>query len=69
MFNIEKKWSVFVCIGIFWYSPQNTAVELMAEVKALGSTDSGQTASMESTAKPPPFKDPTFMVTLFVRLH
>ncbi|XP_071326575.1 INO80 complex subunit C isoform X1 [Trachinotus anak] len=38
-----------------------TAVETVAEVKAAGSVDSGPTATTESTAKPPPFKDPTFM--------
>ncbi|XP_071326576.1 INO80 complex subunit C isoform X2 [Trachinotus anak] len=40
---------------------QITAVETVAEVKAAGSVDSGPTATTESTAKPPPFKDPTFM--------
>ncbi|XP_041845194.1 INO80 complex subunit C [Melanotaenia boesemani] len=39
---------------------QVTAVEMVAEVKAVGSIDSGST-STESTAKPPPFKDYTFM--------
>ncbi|TMS11095.1 INO80 complex subunit C [Larimichthys crocea] len=38
-----------------------TAVESVAEVKAVGTADSGPTATAESTAKPPPFKDPTFM--------
>nr|XP_020468380.1 INO80 complex subunit C [Monopterus albus] len=37
------------------------AVEMVAEVKAVGSADIGPTAMTESTAKPPPFKDPTFM--------
>ncbi|XP_018541737.1 INO80 complex subunit C [Lates calcarifer] len=40
---------------------QITAAETVAEVKAVGLVDSGQTATTESTAKPPPFKDPTFM--------
>ncbi|KAE8288759.1 INO80 complex subunit C [Larimichthys crocea] len=40
---------------------QITAVESVAEVKAVGTADSGPTATAESTAKPPPFKDPTFM--------
>uniref|UniRef100_UPI003AAC426E INO80 complex subunit C isoform X1 n=1 Tax=Centroberyx gerrardi TaxID=166262 RepID=UPI003AAC426E len=39
---------------------QITAVETVAEVKAVGAVDSGPTTT-ESTAKPPPFKDPTFM--------
>lgn len=38
-----------------------TAVETVAEVKAVGSIDSGPATVTESTAKPPPFKDPTFM--------
>ncbi|XP_076592325.1 INO80 complex subunit C isoform X2 [Chaetodon auriga] len=38
-----------------------TAVESVAEVKALGPADSGPAATTESTAKPPPFKDPAFM--------
>lgn len=41
---------------------QIAAVESMAEVKATGAADSGPTATTtESTAKPPPFKDATFM--------
>ncbi|XP_051262494.1 INO80 complex subunit C [Dicentrarchus labrax] len=40
---------------------QITAVEAVAEVKAVGTADSAATATTESTAKPPPFKDPTFM--------
>ncbi|XP_058503241.1 INO80 complex subunit C [Solea solea] len=40
---------------------QIPAVEIVAEVKAVGSLDSGPTIATESTAKPPPFKDPTFM--------
>ncbi|XP_039972783.1 INO80 complex subunit C isoform X2 [Xiphias gladius] len=40
---------------------QITAVETVAEVKAVGSVDCGPTATTETTAKPPPFKDPTFM--------
>ncbi|KAF1387879.1 hypothetical protein PFLUV_G00084490 [Perca fluviatilis] len=40
---------------------QITAVELVAEVKAVGTVDCGPIAITESTAKPPPFKDPTFM--------
>ncbi|XP_040899393.1 INO80 complex subunit C [Toxotes jaculatrix] len=41
---------------------QLTAAETVSEVKAVGSVDSGPTAATaESTAKPPPFKDPTFM--------
>ncbi|TKS82010.1 INO80 complex subunit C [Collichthys lucidus] len=42
-------------------SPAITAVESVAEVKAVGTADSGPTATAESMAKPPPFKDPTFM--------
>ncbi|KAK2910280.1 INO80 complex subunit C [Channa argus] len=38
-----------------------TAVEMGSEVKAMGTVDSGLPAPTESTAKPPPFKDPTFM--------
>ncbi|XP_070822594.1 INO80 complex subunit C isoform X2 [Chaetodon trifascialis] len=38
-----------------------TAVESVAEVKAAGPPDSGPAATTESTAKPPPFKDPAFM--------
>ncbi|XP_035528972.1 INO80 complex subunit C [Morone saxatilis] len=40
---------------------QITGVEAVAEVKAVGTADSAATATTESTAKPPPFKDPTFM--------
>ncbi|KAM8735913.1 INO80 complex subunit C [Acanthopagrus schlegelii] len=40
---------------------QVAAVEPVAEVKAVGTADSAPTAATESTAKPPPFKDPTFM--------
>ncbi|XP_070691792.1 INO80 complex subunit C [Pempheris klunzingeri] len=40
---------------------QITVVELAPEVKAVGTTDSGPAVPTESTAKPPPFKDPTFM--------
>ncbi|XP_026173049.1 INO80 complex subunit C [Mastacembelus armatus] len=40
---------------------QVTAVETMADVKSVVSVDSGPTATTESTAKPPPFKDSTFM--------
>lgn len=38
-----------------------TAVESVVEVKVVGTADSAPTASTESTAKPPPFKDPSFM--------
>ncbi|XP_075965599.1 INO80 complex subunit C isoform X2 [Anarhichas minor] len=40
---------------------QITAVELVPEVKPVGTVDCGPAAITESTAKPPPFKDPTFM--------
>ncbi|XP_068591860.1 INO80 complex subunit C-like [Cebidichthys violaceus] len=40
---------------------QITAVELVPEVKPVGTVDSGPAAITESTAKPPPFKDPAFM--------
>ncbi|XP_044063266.1 INO80 complex subunit C [Siniperca chuatsi] len=40
---------------------QITAVESVAEVKAGATVDSGPTPTTESTAKPPPFKDPAFM--------
>ncbi|XP_004541457.1 INO80 complex subunit C [Maylandia zebra] len=41
---------------------QMTTVETVAEVKAVGSADSGPTSTItESTVKPPPFKDHTFM--------
>lgn len=42
---------------------QNTAVEcaVVTEMKAVGSADSNQPPSTEPAAKPPPFKDPTFM--------
>ncbi|CAJ1062164.1 INO80 complex subunit C isoform X1 [Xyrichtys novacula] len=40
---------------------QTTAAESAAEVKAAGPVDSGPTSLSESTAKPPPFKDPNFM--------
>ncbi|XP_069551629.1 INO80 complex subunit C isoform X1 [Brachyistius frenatus] len=39
---------------------QIAAVETVAEVKAVGSADSGPPTTAESTTKPPPFKDPTF---------
>ncbi|XP_068426320.1 INO80 complex subunit C [Clinocottus analis] len=41
--------------------PQIAAVESVPEVKPVGTADCGPTAITESTAKPPPFKDPTFM--------
>lgn len=47
---------------------QMTVVETVAEVKAAGSVDSSLTTTTESTAKPPPFKDPSFMVSVCVRL-
>ncbi|XP_074540012.1 INO80 complex subunit C [Halichoeres trimaculatus] len=40
---------------------QTTAAESPAEVKTAGTLDSGPAAPSESTAKPPPFKDPIFM--------
>ncbi|XP_033485142.1 INO80 complex subunit C-like [Epinephelus lanceolatus] len=40
---------------------QVIAVESVAEVKAVGTVDSGAAVVTESTVKPPPFKDPTFM--------
>lgn len=40
-------------------------VDTVAEVKAAGAADNGQTAPTENTAKPPPFKDPNFMVTIY----
>ncbi|XP_068591819.1 INO80 complex subunit C-like [Cebidichthys violaceus] len=40
---------------------QITAVELVPEVKPVGTVDGGPAAITESTAKPPPFKDPAFM--------
>lgn len=45
-------------------SLQITALESMAEAKAAGTADNGPTATTESTAKPPPFKDPVFMVSI-----
>lgn len=42
-------------------------METVAEVKAVGSLDSGQTVTSEPAAKPPPFKDPTFMVSVCVQ--
>lgn len=47
---------------------QMTVVETVAEVKAAGSVDSSLTTTTESTAKPPPFKDPSFMVSVCVCL-
>lgn len=43
---------------------QITAVESVAEVKPVGTLDCGPAAITESTAKPPPFKDPAFMVSV-----
>ncbi|KAM7420718.1 hypothetical protein PAMA_015105 [Pampus argenteus] len=40
---------------------QITAVDTVAEVKAAGSIDSAPTTTTESSAKPPPFKDPAFL--------
>lgn len=40
---------------------QVMAAETVAEVKAAGTGDNFATATTESTAKPPPFKDPKFM--------
>ncbi|XP_068180285.1 INO80 complex subunit C [Antennarius striatus] len=40
---------------------QLTAMELVSEMKAVGTADNSLTATTESTAKPPPFKDPAFM--------
>lgn len=45
---------------------QMTTVEMVTEVKAVGSLDSGPTTTTESTVKPPPFKDHTFMVSACV---
>lgn len=44
---------------LFLTFQQITVVESVAE----GTADSGPTLNTESTAKPPPFKDPAFMVT------
>ncbi|XP_034409463.1 INO80 complex subunit C [Cyclopterus lumpus] len=41
--------------------PQIAAVESVPEVKPVGTADCGPTTITESTAKPPPFKDPAFM--------
>lgn len=38
-----------------------TVVESVSEGKAVGAADSGPAATTESTSKPPPFKDPSFM--------
>lgn len=49
-------------------SLQNTtAVDsaVVAEMKAVGSADCNQPSCTEPTAKPLPFKDPSFMVSLF----
>ncbi|XP_047455898.1 INO80 complex subunit C isoform X2 [Mugil cephalus] len=40
---------------------QITTVEVVPEVKAVGSVDPGPSATTEPTAKPPPFKDHAFM--------
>lgn len=48
---------------------QITAVDTLTEMKAAGTPDSGPTATTESTSKPPPFKDPTFMVTFRVQVY
>lgn len=40
---------------------QITAVESVVEVKTVGAVDCVPTVITESTAKPPPFKDPAFM--------
>ncbi|XP_059194575.1 INO80 complex subunit C [Centropristis striata] len=40
---------------------QIMAVESVVEVKTVGTMDCGPAASSESTAKPPPFKEPTFL--------
>lgn len=53
---------------LFFAFHQVAAVETVAEVKAVGSVDSAPPAPAESTAKPPPFKDPTFMVRVCVHL-
>lgn len=51
-------------------SYQMTTVETVAEVKAVGSADSGPTSTItESTVKPPPFKDHTFMVGAYVCMN
>ncbi|XP_049902412.1 INO80 complex subunit C [Epinephelus moara] len=49
--------------GLLTVTPatQITAVESVAEVKPMGTADCGPAAITEPTAKPPPFKDPTFM--------
>lgn len=48
------------------FALQNTAVDsaVVSEVKAVGSADCNEPSSAEPTAKPLPFKDPTFMVNL-----
>lgn len=48
-----------MAVWLFLMFQQITVVELMAE----GMADSGPPVNTESTAKPPPFKDPAFMVT------
>uniref|UniRef100_A0A3Q1EUC7 INO80 complex subunit C n=1 Tax=Acanthochromis polyacanthus TaxID=80966 RepID=A0A3Q1EUC7_9TELE len=50
--NKKKKPAVF---------HQVAAVEMVAEVKPVGSADSGPNTTTESIVKPPPFKDHTFM--------
>ncbi|XP_078027643.1 INO80 complex subunit C [Epinephelus lanceolatus] len=49
--------------GLLTVTPatQITAVESVAEVKPVGTADCGPATIAEPPAKPPPFKDPTFM--------
>lgn len=52
-------WEVLSCVF-----HQITAGEIVAEMKPVGPVESGPTSSTESSVKPPPFKDPTFMVSV-----
>ncbi|KAM4601503.1 INO80 complex subunit C isoform 1-T2 [Polymixia lowei] len=55
--NSKKKKGPFLTIPA---QAQMVAVETVAEVKAVATADCGPTTT-DSTAKPPPFKDPAFM--------
>lgn len=47
---------------------QITAAESVAEVKAVGTVEIAPNVPSESTAKPPPFKDPAFVVSVCVHV-
>lgn len=52
-----------LCDVVFVFHQIAAVVESVPEVKPVAAADCGPTGITESTAKPPPFKDPAFMVS------